>query len=188
MNKREQIHICMPNSDPKKRFVLAKKGINNLLAICLNPSTANEFEHDGTSRNIEKIAEVNGFDGWALFNLSPERTPKPELLNVNDDELMCKNTEELAHFLNKNEFQIKDVLLAWGNNVGIGQFAYLKKSALRMFQVFNDMQLNYWCIKLTNKKHPFHPSLRYINRYIGKVEEIRLIPFEVEKYLTLLNE
>lgn len=188
MNKRKPIHICVPDSDPEKRFILAKKGINNLLAICLNPSTANEFEHDGTSRNIEKIAKINGFDGWVLFNLSPERTPKPELLKVKENKLLDRNIQELTNLLDKNEFQIKDVLLAWGNNVGIGQFAYLKKSALRMFQVFNDMQLNYWCIKLTNKKHPFHPSLRSINRYIGKVEEIRLIPFEVEKYLTLLNE
>tara|TARA_R110000868_G_scaffold220270_2_gene471470 strand:+ start:265 stop:831 length:567 start_codon:yes stop_codon:yes gene_type:complete len=188
MEKRKSIHVCLPNSDPDKRFVLAKKGVNNLLVICLNPSTANEFEHDCTSRNIEKIAEVNGFDGWVLFNLSPERTPKPELLNVLEPELLDSNIRELTQLLNKNEFQIEDVLLAWGNNVGLAELNYLKKSARRMFQVLNDKQLNYWCIKLTNKKHPFHPSQRSVNRYVGKVDEIRLIPFDVGEYLNLLNK
>lgn len=187
MEKQEPIHLCIPNSDPDKRFVLAKKGTRNLLAICLNPSTANEFEHDGTSRNIERIAEVNGFDGWVLFNLSPERTPKPELLNINEGKLLDKNIEELTNLLNKNEFQIKDVLLAWGNNVGIEQLTYLKKSALRMLQVLRDKKLNYWCIKMTSKKHPFHPSQRSINRYIGSVEKIKLSSFNTKEYLEILK-
>jgi hypothetical protein len=32
--------MCASDNDTNERFVLAKKGTNNLLVICLNPSTA----------------------------------------------------------------------------------------------------------------------------------------------------
>ena len=54
---------CLPPQDPKKRFLLGKKGNVELLAIGLNPSTANETTLDPTSRVIERIAQDNGCDG-----------------------------------------------------------------------------------------------------------------------------
>ena len=45
-----------------------------MLAIGLNPSTANEDNLDPTSRNIQAIAQKNECDGWWLVNLYPKRT------------------------------------------------------------------------------------------------------------------
>ena len=70
--------ICYPLKDNRKRFLLGRKGNSELLAVGLNPSTANESSMDPTSKNIESIANQNGFDGWWLVNLYPGRYPKPK--------------------------------------------------------------------------------------------------------------
>ena len=56
--------ICNPPDDNNKLFLLGKKGSIEMLAIGLNPSTANEDNLDPTSRNIQAIAQNNGCDGW----------------------------------------------------------------------------------------------------------------------------
>ena len=43
---------CIPNNDIQKRFLLVKSGKKELLAIGLNPSTADEITLDPTPRNI----------------------------------------------------------------------------------------------------------------------------------------
>ena len=70
--------ICQPVKDSGKRFVLGKAGSTELLAIGLNPSTANEDKLDPTSRNIQTIAFNNACDGWWLVNLYPKRTSNPK--------------------------------------------------------------------------------------------------------------
>jgi hypothetical protein len=84
--------ICIPESGDH-RYVLGKKGnpkINkgNLLIIALNPNAAAGNKHDSTTRNIERFAEQEKYDGWVLFNLSPVREPKPEDLILEQDELL----------------------------------------------------------------------------------------------------
>ena len=56
--------ICIPKNDSHKRFLLGQRGTRELLAIGLNPSTANEHKIDPTSRNIKIIANNNGCHGW----------------------------------------------------------------------------------------------------------------------------
>ena len=70
--------ICIPEHDTTIRFVLARPGRRNIMAIGLNPSTANSERLDPTSRNIEQIAVQHGYDGWFLVNLYPKRCPKPK--------------------------------------------------------------------------------------------------------------
>ena len=69
---------CIPNNDTQIRFLLGEGGRKELLAIGLNPSTANEITLDPTSRNIQTIAKNNDFDGWWLVNLYPLRTSNPK--------------------------------------------------------------------------------------------------------------
>ena len=59
--------ICNPPDDINNRFLLGKKGSNEMLAIGLNPSSANEDNLDPTSRNIQAIAQYNGCDVWWLI-------------------------------------------------------------------------------------------------------------------------
>ena len=72
--------ICIIENDEHKRFLLGQHGTRELLAIGLNPSTANEHKIDPTSRNIKNIANNNNYDGWWLTNLYTLRTPKTHLL------------------------------------------------------------------------------------------------------------
>ena len=77
--------ICIPKNDSHKRFLLGQHGSSELLAIGLNPSTANEHKLDPTSRNIKTIAQNYDYDGWWLTNLYALRTPKPDLLPLKAD-------------------------------------------------------------------------------------------------------
>ena len=47
--------VCIPENDKHKRFLLGQHGTRELLAIGLNPSTANEHKLDPTSRNIRPL-------------------------------------------------------------------------------------------------------------------------------------
>ena len=178
--------ICVPENDSEKRFVLAQKGKKNILVIGLNPSTADELKHDGTTSNIEKIAKVNGFDGWVLYNLSPQRSPYPHQLLTNSyDALLKQNIDTLDNWLKEEANTIKNVWFAWGNNIALKQFPYLKDSAREIVTFINKYNLKTWCIKLTDKGHPFHPSQQSVNRYIGPAENIKLQPFNVNAYVAI---
>jgi hypothetical protein len=168
--------ICLPENDLRIRFVLGEKGKNTILVICLNPSTANSQKHDGTTDNIEKIALVNGYDGWVLFNLSPERTPHPKDLAMRPNKKeLDQNRDTLEALVLNKEWGIKNVWLAWGNE--ILKRDYLKEQAGLILDRLAKHQLAYWHIKKTMKGHPFHPSKQSINRYIGPVGDIVLQPF-----------
>ena len=107
---------CLPLQDPKKRFLLGKKGNVELLAIGLNPSTANETTLDPTSRVIERIAQDNGCDGWWLMNLCPARTPQPKNLPKRKNKpLLLQNIKVLSQLLNDPSPSITKVLCCWGN-------------------------------------------------------------------------
>lgn len=179
--------ICIPENDENLRYVLGQLGKNNLLVICLNPSTATAEKHDGTTDNIEKIARVNGFDGWILFNLSPQRTPHPHKLDKDDNSpFFKKNLKYLEEYVNNPSMAIQNVWLAWGNNIHSAGFPYLKTQAIKMLKLLETAKLNYWCIKETSKKHPFHPSKQAVNSYVGKVETIKLLYFDKDAYLQSL--
>ena len=62
-----------------------------MLAIGLNPSTANEDNLDPTSRNIQAIAQNNGCDGWWLVNLYTNRTSKPSKLPKTVNQVIAKD-------------------------------------------------------------------------------------------------
>ncbi|WP_417371482.1 DUF1643 domain-containing protein [Gelidibacter japonicus] len=178
--------ICIPENDPKIRYILGRKGFNNLLVIALNPSTATAVKHDGTTDNIDKIAAVNGYDGWVLFNLSPQRTQYPHLLDVEpNDTCFAENRNLMEAVVMNEEWGISNIWLAWGNN--IIERNYLKEQAYSMLDRLQKYDLKYWHIKNTLKGHPYHPAKQPINRYIGPVATIRLLPLEIKAYFRSLK-
>ena len=93
--------VCIPENDQRIRFLLGQHGKKELLAIGLNPSTANENKLDPTSRNIKTIAINNNYDGWWLTNLYALRTPKPHLLPLKADiKLGKENVDFIKKMLN----------------------------------------------------------------------------------------
>lgn len=179
--------ICEPAA-ANHRFILGKKGVNNLLVIALNPNTAAGNQHDSTTRNIEKIALQNGFDGWVLFNLSPVRDPKPESLMLNEDTaLQEENFKQFCKIVNDKEWNIQNVWLTWGN--GVMDRAYLKKTAIKMLeQLAFKPAIKYFCIKRTQQHHPYHSAQRVLNSFFKKEDIISLRSFPAQAYREFILE
>jgi len=164
---------CIPNNDIKKRFLLGKSGEKELLAIGLNPSTANESSLDPTSRNIQTIANNNGFDGWWLVNLYPLRTSNPKKLpKIADKELMIKNQKFIKKLIIDPKYNICKVLCCWGNN--IENHLYLEEQA-RIIKNKIDKQL--YSIGKTMNGNPYHPAPMTVNRYLGGINKVKLIEY-----------
>ena len=171
--------ICIPKNDSHQRFLLGQCGRRELLAIGLNPSTANEHKIDPTSRNIKIIANNNGYDGWWLTNIYPLRTPKPHLLPLKADiKLGKENIDFIKNMLNDKSFNTFAVLLCWGNN--IDRLNYLKEYATELLNYLDEINMNCLCIRLTAKKNPFHPAHMGVNRFLGGINNIKLQPYKTK--------
>lgn len=165
---------CLPNDDPKKRLVLGEYGKNNLLAVGLNPSTANSQKLDPTSKNIQRIAKSQKCDGWLLVNLYPYRTPNPSNLpQTSCKKMKHENLQAIEDLLwDRN---ISKVLYCWGN--GIETRNYLPGEAQRIVTLITEHHIPQFCLGTTQKGHPYHPSPQVINRLFGGVENVILTTF-----------
>jgi hypothetical protein len=165
--------ICQPLNDSDKRFVLGKAGNKELLAIGLNPSTANEDKLDPTSRNIQTIASNNGCDGWWLVNLYPKRTSKPKNLPKKINKVLAKqNVDFISELLNNDSYSISKVLCCWGNH--IEDHKYLQDQAEKIISLVNESGHKNQCIGLTELGNPFHPAPMAVNRFLGGIKKIEL--------------
>lgn len=169
-------YICLPHNDNKKRFILGVRGEKELLAIALNPSTANETKLDPTSRNIQFVANKHGFDGWWLFNLYPKRTPHPSKLPLRMNKPLF---EENLNFLNRfliEESNTKAILVCWGNE--IKNRTYLQNSAAQILTMVENIGLPIYCIGKTKAGNPYHPAPTPLNRFLGGIGNVNLIHFK----------
>ena len=165
--------ICQPLNDETKRFVLGNTGNKELLAIGLNPSTANEDKLDPTSRNIQTIASNNGCDGWWLVNLYPKRTSKPKNLpkKINKD-LAKQNVDFIKQLLSNDSYSISKVICCWGNHIEDHQ--YLQDQAQKIINLVKESGHQSLCIGITESGNPFHPAPMSINRFLGGINNIKL--------------
>jgi len=165
--------ICIPEANKQKRFLLGKRGKSILLAVGLNPSTANENKLDPTSRNIETIAKLNGCDGWLLINLYPLRTSNPKNLpkRVNS-KLAYENEAFIISLIQNTGFNIKKILFCWGNY--LEKRPYLKKQSLNIMNLLENERQIIYCLGKTRLGNPFHPSPMVINRFLGGLGELKL--------------
>ena len=67
-------NILMKGNADTVRYLLKKEGKRVLYVIGINPSTANEEMPDRTIVRVMGFAEDNGFDGFAMINLYPQRS------------------------------------------------------------------------------------------------------------------
>ena len=143
------------NSD---RYVLGRSGKKPLLALCLNPSTATNETSDATMRRLKGMAEINGFDGFVMINLYPQRSRSPYILETEfNPERHKNNIAEITRIV--KELKFDTVLAAWGNNIGIRNRKYLKDVCLKeIAATLSGHQIKWKCIALTAWGHPRHPS------------------------------
>jgi len=164
--------ICIPSDDDTQRFLLGKKGRDEMLAIGLNPSTANEDNLDPTSRNIQAIAQNNGCDGWWLVNLYPKRSSKPSKLPKTVNQVIAKENIDFIKELLKNGNNVSKILFCWGNH--INDHAYLKKQADQIITFLKELDINPLSLGKTLTGNPLHPAPMVVNRFFGGVNNVSL--------------
>ena len=82
------------------RYVLGVRGDRPLICIGINPSTADPSRLDPTLQSVERIARGNGFDGFMMMNVYPQRATVPTDLDVACNPLLHReNLEAFRHVL-----------------------------------------------------------------------------------------
>lgn len=182
--------ICFPEKDSRKRFVLGKPGERNLLCVGINPNTADGERLDPTSRNVEKIALNNGYDGWILVNLYPKRTKKVSFLEREPDKkLFWQNLKLIQSMVSKNQFGFDKVWLAWGNDIDVLHQPYLKESAHHLCTILQELNLDFVSAGTNNSGHPTHPSPQAMAQKFGKKSrDVKLTSFDVNSYVARIRK
>ena len=137
------------------RFVLGKKGRNMLVALCMNPSKAQDATSDRTVNTVIKRSVIGGFDGWAVINIYPERATDKKNMNPFDEVLSNQNIEAIREFL--RAYQITEVWGAWGNP----ETEQLKKGRDGVLQMMKEEGISIYGFNPLRSGDPHHPL--YLN-------------------------
>ncbi len=94
-----------------------------LACIGINPSTAKPNELDNTLKKVKNIVEFNGYEGWVMFNVYPQRATKP---NDMDEKMNKKSAEKNIEEIIKTvkEHDIKTIWLAFGDDISIRDYLF----------------------------------------------------------------
>lgn len=147
--------VYQTDSQDSCRFVLGEIGKRMIGCIGINPSTARPGALDNTMKSVKRIASFNGYDGWIMYNLYPQRATNPKKLHLRPKrDLMAQNVRCIKQSI--IELQLKNLWLAPGNLIETR--GYLSASLRELHTSFTDLNLN-WLITghPTNLGHPRHP-------------------------------
>ena len=72
--------IYVPDFYSEYRYILGTRGKNPLIAVGINPSTAEPDNLDNTLKSVERIAHSNGYDSFIMFNVYAQRATDPDLM------------------------------------------------------------------------------------------------------------
>lgn len=124
-----------------------------LIAVCMNPSHAREDQSDRTINRLIRASEEQGYAGWIMLNLYPERSPKPSALAPFDLALSGANRDAIARVLAR--YEATEVLGAWGNLTN-STLRYAKLDLLPMLAVLGVRVFT--LDPPTTEGNPRHPS------------------------------
>lgn len=168
--------LYIPDHYVEYRYLLGTRGVNPLICIGINPSTAAPGDLDNTLKSVERIALGNGFDSFLMFNVYAQRATRPE-----DMDMVCNQTLHREHMA-ASRYVLEQVgegfqpavWAAWGTI--IEKRPYLKDCVRDMAAIGQAYNARWLCAgKRTKKGHPHHPL------YLRKDEQVR--PFPVLEYL-----
>ena len=130
----------------------------NLLVIGVNPSTAKPGEPDPTIKKVIGITQEQGYDGWIMVNIYPQRATNPKNMTYIPE--IIENNLEIIPFICE-KFKIKDVWCAWGNLIDEAKKdmkAILKNNKNQIDDLLTKKGLQrYHYSTLTEKGNPRHP-------------------------------
>lgn len=153
MNTNEWLY--QNNASNTLRYILGEKSENMVACIGINPSTAQPNVLDNTLKSVKRIAQFNGFDGWVMYNLYPQRATDPNELHSEIDEgVHLKNIEVLRQSI--LDLGIDTVWLAYGDLIETRD--YLPNCLLSLYTQLRPLDLKWKIIaEPTQKGHPRHP-------------------------------
>ena len=165
------------NNDNSARYILGEAGKKPLVCVGINPSTAEPNNLDRTLTNVRRFSEINGYDGWLMLNVYPQRSTDPNGLHTElDEKLHSLNLNHIADYLSK--YDEVDVWAAWGTL--IGKRKYLGDALRDIVEGLNGVGVRWVNIgKVSKNGHPHHPL--YLS-HKSKVE-----PFDIDGYLRELS-
>lgn len=151
-----EMNIKMIGDTSNVRYVLKKEGQKMLVVIGVNPSKATENISDPTMTKIIGFAKYNGFDGFIMLNLYPQRCTNPNGLDKEiNTEMHNENLKYIASEI--SNIESPHVLLAFGNAIETRQ--YLKKCLSEIISLFTLKNPQWLQIgTLTKRGNPRHPS------------------------------
>lgn len=168
--KSHQLYLDMPedytineyinSEDNSARFALGYNNTNPLFVIGVNPSTADDTKADQTIRRVIGYAKRNGFNGFVMLNLYPQRATNPKDLHSEHDFNLDLHNQNLKHI----ETLIKGVsnptiLVAFGNTITTRK--YLSRCFNDIVETISTYRVSLKTIgRLTQNGHghPRHPS------------------------------
>ena len=171
--------LYVPDFYTEYRYILGTRGINPLICIGVNPSTAEPGNLDNTLKSVSRIANGNGYDSWIMFNVYAQRATRPEDMDrVCNDRLHEANMEAFRYILSHvGEGVSPAVWAAWG--AVIEKRPYLPGCVRDMVTIGEEYGAHWLSAgKISVKGHPHHPL------YLRKDE--KTVPFDVKGYLETL--
>ena len=150
------------------RYSLGLKGSKNLLCFGINPSTATPENLDNTIRRMINLSKSNGYNGWIMLNIYPQRATDPNNLHKElDTEIHRINIDYIKQYLSYD----CDIVAAWGELINKRPFL---KECLK--DIYEQIPSKSWlCFGQTKKGHPRHPL--YLKNNTS------LVPFDIHAYL-----
>lgn len=167
--------IYATNEADTHRYILGEKGKKMLGCIGVNPSTAKPDELDNTLKTVKRISESNGYDGWIMFNLYPQRATNPNDLDneIDFDENLTNMTYILASIKKLN---IDNIWLAWGDLIETRDYLKFCLYQLNKQIKIKGLSPNFKIVDIpTIAGNPRHPLYKKSNS--------ELYEFEFEKYI-----
>ena len=170
--------IYVPDYYTEFRYILGTRGVNPLICIGVNPSTAEPDKLDNTLKSVQRIAASNGYDSFIMFNVYAQRATRPDDMDRELDERLHRANMDAFRWVLSHAGEAPAVWAAWG--AVIEKRPYLPACVRDMVAVGEDYGARWLRAgKCSKRGHPHHPL------YLRKDE--KTADFDVRGYLDKLE-
>ena len=106
--------LYVPNTYSEYRYILGTRGVQPLICVGINPSTAAPDALDPTLQSVERIAHSGGYDSFLMFNVYAQRATRPDDMEQTYNPILhAENRKAFRYLLSLSPRPA--VWVAWGN-------------------------------------------------------------------------
>lgn len=166
----EKQWIYEEEDDHSSRYLLGHVAKRNIICFGINPSTAKPENLDNTLKSVDRVSTRNGYDGWIMLNLYPQRATDPKNIhNKFNKKIHQKNLDIISN----NLFDNCTIWAAWGGNITIR--SYLVSCLRDIYDLTKEIECSWNTIDDRIYEHPRHPL------YLPEKATIK--KFDIDLYL-----